>query len=156
MTRDELGRMLGIQARRIDELRKLLPKDAQRREGRAVLIDAQVATRTWFERQNAARRRRRREQDPDDPDDEYEGVAESPAREQLIAAKAAIAELELAKLRGQLIPVVDLREALDTITAAGRQLGENLGRLYGPEAARQVNHWLELMATTVGAAEDAA
>lgn len=154
VSRESLAKMLGLQSRRIDELRKLLPKDAQRRDGRTVLIDAQVATRLWYERQ-ADQARRRRSVSSDGEDLEGDPGGKSEELERWRAAKASIEELNLARRRGELVPVVELREAVDHLTTSARQLGENLGRIYGPEAARQVNTWLEAAASAICAAEDA-
>lgn len=68
------------------------------------------------------------------PDDMPLYAGSSPALERQRAARASIAELELAQRRRELVPVADLRPALSQISSRLREAGDQLRRQFGPEA----------------------
>lgn len=155
-TRDEIAASLKIQPRRVDELRKLLPQDKQRRVGSKVYIEAAAITELWWERKHAARLKRRRDLDEGAEDDGLdEAQQSSPALERLRAANAELAELELARRKGQLVEIEDLRRAMDALTTNARMFGERLRDRYGPEAGALFTDWLESAAQLVARVEDA-
>lgn len=155
-TRDEIAGILKIQPRRVDELRQLLPADKQMRRGARIYIEAAAITELWWERKHAARLKRNRRLDQEEESEDLEPEAgDSAALERLRAAKAALAELELARRKGQLVEVESLRAAMAALATAARLFGDRLRERYGQEAAAMFNEWLETAAAAVAQVEDA-
>lgn len=72
--------------------------------------------------------------------DEIElGVGDSPGLERLRLAKAQIAEIELERIRGTLLPIDEVKAGLMRAGMLLRRLGERLGRRFGAEATIAVN-----------------
>lgn len=67
------------------------------------------------------------------------GGSDSPALERYRLARAKLSELELEERRKSLLPRERVRSGLSRFAMILRQLGERLGRRYGPEAAASVN-----------------
>lgn len=103
------------------------------RSGRYVVRDVT----TWLRQEGPWRQHMRLAVDPDE--ELLAGGSDSPALERLRAAKAAIAELDLEKLRGSLVSREKARTILGRWAAILRRMGERLGKRYGPEAANAVN-----------------
>lgn len=144
-TRDELCATLGLRHGSIDRLRKSLPPNATRKVGRVLQIHAPTAARTWAK--IAATGPRRREVLPDLED---EGGDEStPALERYRAARASIAELELAKKRGELVDRQAVVELFAFVTGSARDFAEQLGRIHGDKAREDFNAWLDRVADGV-------
>lgn len=75
----------------------------------------------------------------DDPD---LFTGDSPALERLRTANASIKELELARLREQLLPRQDVHTLLGHVASAYRRAGEQLQRRYGRDALDVVDEAL--------------
>lgn len=76
-------------------------------------------------------------------DDLIAGGGDSPALERYRLARAKHAELDLEVRKGALVPREEIRNGLGRFASIIRQLGERLGRRYGPESARSLNDALD-------------
>lgn len=144
-TRDELCKTLGLRPSAIDRLRKTLPPGAERKVGRIVQIHAPTATRCWAK--NAQRGPGRRDVLPEDDADG--GEEATPALERYRSARANLAELELAKKRGELCAVEQVRQLLAFISTSGRDFADQLGRVHGDMVRDDFNGWLGRIAEQV-------
>ena len=80
---------------------------------------------------------------PEVIDDPLLTEGDSPGLERYRQAKASLAEIELEKMRGNVLPLETVRENLARWASLIRRMGETLGKRHGPEAARVVNETLE-------------
>lgn len=70
-------------------------------------------------------------------------AGDSPNLERYRLAKAQLAELELERQKGSLLPREKVRSGLGRFAAILRQLGERLGKRHGPEVFGSVNDALD-------------
>ncbi len=105
------------------------PSAIRRNPGRPTLYHAAEIIRHRIDR-TATEAAERAGADPD------MAGADSPALEQYRAAKARLAELDLAQRRRELLPVGELRQAHAVVSDTLRRAGESLGRMFGAAAQK--------------------
>jgi len=69
--------------------------------------------------------------------------ADSPALERWRAAKAELAEYELAEKRETVVPIEAVKDEMTAFSDSLRRFGERLMRRYGPDASRDMNKALD-------------
>lgn len=71
------------------------------------------------------------------------GGSDSPAMERLRLAKAQLAELDLARKQGDLIPADTVSQGLAVVASRYRRLGERLAKKYGRDVGDAIDKMLD-------------
>lgn len=128
LNRADMARLFRCTAATFDANERQLAEDADvRRDGRKTLFNASAIVERAIESA--------RLESIDSEEAELLTGPNTPALERLRAAKAHLAELDLAKRRGELVEIAELRGGLTTIANRLRSCLETLQRSYGDEAA---------------------
>jgi len=90
-----------------------------------------------------------------DPDDPFADDSDSPALERWRAAKADLADLDLAERRRQLVPREQIHTLLGQIANLLRSAGDDLQRHHGPDAHAILDEALDDAAQLIAQLDDA-
>lgn len=133
----ELEACLGCSRRTIQDLYPRLGSENLARKGRVLYLRASAVITEFYSKRIKAT--------------EGETPAGKAAQERLTTIKGDIAALDLAKRRGELVELREVRQCWSTVTGELRALGEKLQRKHGDDAGLMVHECIDRMLVAIDA-----
>lgn len=140
LTVEQCKALLGCEQRHfLQYWRQKLPEDALRRDGRRVYYHGATLLKIYAIDYHEKQRSRM----PVNAEEAALQGDDTPALERLRAAMADIKELDLARMRGEMLDRDEIRAAWAPVAEVMRRAILELGKQYGPAAAELINDALE-------------